>query len=111
MRLMSVGLRRSCTRAEGVVLLVVQWCGPCQILAGEMDKVAGLYKDKIRYRHLQHSVVIVSSSAHDPGAGIPHGACSHSCICTLTEVGWRLNISHNAENRPWEPSDQGSSPH
>lgn len=25
-----------------------QWCGPCQLLAGEMDKVAGLYKDKLR---------------------------------------------------------------
>lgn len=25
-----------------------QWCGPCQILAGELDKVAGLYKEKLR---------------------------------------------------------------
>jgi thioredoxin-like negative regulator of GroEL len=24
------------------------WCGPCQILAGELDKVKGLYKDKLR---------------------------------------------------------------
>lgn len=25
-----------------------QWCGPCQILAGELDKVAGLYGGKLR---------------------------------------------------------------
>ena len=43
-------LEKALTETGSPVLLDVyaQWCGPCQILAGELDKVKGLYKDKLR---------------------------------------------------------------
>ncbi|EWM27147.1 thioredoxin m [Nannochloropsis gaditana] len=43
-------LEKQLAEVGSPVLLDVyaQWCGPCQILAGELDKVKGLYKDKLR---------------------------------------------------------------
>lgn len=43
-------LEKELSEVDTPVLLDVyaQWCGPCQILAGELDKVAGLYKGKLR---------------------------------------------------------------
>lgn len=34
--------------AQDATCRCLQWCGPCQILAGELERVAGLYGDKLR---------------------------------------------------------------
>ncbi len=43
-------LEKQLSEVDTPVLLDVyaQWCGPCQILAGELDKVSSLYKGKLR---------------------------------------------------------------